>query len=162
MRFYIWAAGVFIADQLTKCLAVLFLQPSRPVRVIPQFFWLTIDRNSGAAFSLFRQHTVALTIVTAIATVFILWWGITLPRSEKWMRMALGMIAGGALGNLADRFLRGGLVVDFLDLHWFNKAHWPIFNIADTFICIGVGLMMIETFFRHKKKPRSTPGESLS
>ncbi len=152
MKFYLWTAGVFIADQVTKWLAILFLQPHQPVKIMPQFFWFTIDRNSGAAFSLFRQHTLILTIFTAIAVILILWWGATLPRREKWMQVALGLIAGGALGNLSDRFFRSGLVIDFIDLHWFNKAHWPIFNLADTAICIGVGLIIIDTLFRRGKE----------
>ena len=142
--------GVIVADQAVKLLATHFLDPLHPVRVIPAFFWLTLCYNTGAAFSMFRRHPSALTILNTIVTVLIVIWGIRLPRKEKRLRAALGLIAGGASGNLIDRFFRGGHVVDFLDVHWFDKAHWPVFNLADTAICIGVGLIILD-FLLHKK-----------
>lgn len=150
--------GILVADQFTKFLAVRFLHPFDPVKIIPPFFWFTIRHNSGAAFSLFSGHTFILTIFTTIAAGLIIWWGATLPRGEKTMQTALGLIAGGALGNLVDRFLRGGLVVDFLDVHWLDKLHWPTFNIADTAICIGVGLFVLYTL-RQSKKPSAKAGK---
>jgi len=152
VRFYIWAAVVVIADQATKFLAVHFLHPIEPIKLIPPFFWLILRHNSGAAFSLFSDHGSILIIFTCLAAGFVIWWGISLPRQEKLLRTALGMIAGGALGNVIDRLFRDGLVVDFLDLHWMNKLHWPTFNIADTAICIGVGLIVLDSIVKMRRE----------
>lgn len=151
VRFSLCTGGIFILDQITKFLALHFLHPYKPIKILPPFFWLTIRHNSGAAFSLFSEQTIVLTIFTGLASALIIWWGIKLPPDEKIMQISLGFIGGGALGNLFDRFFRGGLVVDFLDLHWLNKIHWPTFNIADTAICIGVGLIMLDTLILRKK-----------
>lgn len=157
VRFYLCTGGILILDQITKFLALHFLHPYKPIKILPPFFWLTIRHNSGAAFSLFSEQTVVLTIFTSIACVLIIWWGIKLPPGEKILQISFGLMAGGALGNLCDRFFRGGLVVDFLDLHWFNKIHWPTFNIADTAICIGVGVIMLDTMILRKKAVSQRP-----
>lgn len=158
LRFYFFAGGILIADQLTKYLSLTYLSHQNPVKLIPSFFWLTLRYNSGAAFSLFSQYPFLLTIFTLLASVIIIVWGVTLPRKDKFMQIALGMIAGGASGNLADRLLRGGLVVDFLDLHWFGKIHWPTFNLADTAICTGVGLVLLDHIL-HARKGKALPGK---
>lgn len=151
MRFYFFAGGVLIADQLTKYLSLTYLSFQKPVELVPSFFWFTLRYNSGAAFSLFSEHPFLLTIFTFLASVIIIGWGVRLPRKEKFMQIALGLIAGGALGNLLDRLLRGGLVVDFIDIHWFNKIHWPTFNLADSAICTGVGLVLLDHILHLKK-----------
>ena len=157
MRFVLCTGGVFILDQITKFLALKFLNPNISVEILPQLFSLKLVSNSGAAFSMFREHTIVLTLFTSIASIIIIWWGIKLPQGEKMMQVSLGLIAGGALGNLFDRFFRGGLVVDFLDFHWFNRFHWPTFNIADTGICIGVGLIILDTLILRKKSHIQQP-----
>jgi len=144
-------AGVVAADQVTKTLALRLLHTLHPIKIIPSFFWLTLCYNAGAAFSLFSEHPVLLTSFNIIATGLLLWWGVRIPRKEKRLKTALGLITGGACGNLCDRFFRGGFVVDFLDLHWFNRVHWPTFNLADTAICIGVGLIFLDLIFQPGK-----------
>jgi signal peptidase II len=156
VRFYLWSCGVFLADQVTKLIAVNLLHPLKSIKIIPPFFWLTIRHNSGAAFSLFSDQTLILTLFTAGASILIIWWGIKLPQNEKMMKTALGLVAGGALGNLFDRIIRGGLVVDFLDLHWFDRIHWPTFNVADFAICIGVGLVIIDSLHKSKRSTVKT------
>ncbi|MBN1901693.1 signal peptidase II [Candidatus Sumerlaeota bacterium] len=151
MRFYIYASGILIADQITKYSALTFLSPQNPVKLIPSFFWLTLRHNSGAAFSLFSEYPFLLTIFTFLASIVIIVWGVTLPRKDKMTQIALGIIAGGALGNLVDRLFRGGFVVDFIDIHWLGKVHWPTFNLADSAICTGVGLVLLEHFMSMKK-----------
>jgi signal peptidase II len=158
LRFYLFASGILIADQLTKYLSLTFLSYEIPVKLIPSFFWLTLRYNTGAAFSLFSEYPYILTIFTFLACVIIIVWGATLPRKDKLMQIALGIIAGGALGNLSDRLLRGGQVVDFLDVHWFGKVHWPTFNLADTAICTGVGLVLLDHIL-HSRKAKTLPGK---
>jgi signal peptidase II len=157
VNFYIWMAGVLVLDQFTKILAIHYLKPFDPVIIIEPFFWLIIRQNSGAAFSLFSKHPIVLTIFNTLASAAIVIWAIRIPKKEKLMRTSLALIAGGALGNLCDRYFRGGAVIDFLDLHWFNKMHWPTFNIADMAICAGVALIFIDTikqsYIQQKKQP---------
>jgi len=147
-------AVVIAADQASKTLALLLLYPFRPIKVIPSFFWLTLRHNTGAAFSIFSEHPNLLTLFNIIATGVLIWWGVHVPRKEKRLKIALGLITGGACGNLCDRFFRGGSVVDFLDLHWFNRAHWPTFNLADTAICIGVALIFLDLILQPRKSGR--------
>lgn len=159
MTFYILMAGVVVLDQLSKTLAVSFLGDA-PVQVISAFFWLRLQHNPGAAFSLFDKHPEILTIINTIISALVIWWGVKIPQKEKLQRYGIALIAGGALGNLIDRFFRGGRVVDFLDFHWFNKAHWPTFNIADTAICIGVTLLIIEAVIAMKKEKAEKKAKS--
>ena len=159
MTFYILMAGVVLLDQLSKTLAVSFLG-DEIVRVIPAVFWLRLQHNPGAAFSLFDEHPGILTLINSIISVLVIWWGVKIPQKEKLQRYGIGLIAGGALGNLIDRFFRGGRVVDFLDFHWFNKAHWPTFNIADTAICFGVGFLVIDALLAMKKEKAEKKAKS--
>ena len=109
-------------------------------------FHLTYVRNPGAAFGLFAKHGEAFRrpfflAVTAIALVVI---GVVvrrLPRGRPWTLTSLALVFGGALGNLIDRAFRG-YVVDFFDAY-IGSYHWPVFNVADSVICIGVGILIV-------------------
>ena len=128
------------------------LYESRPV--IEGFFHLTYVRNPGAAFGLFvgqgpvfRQ--VFFVGITAVALVAI---GVAVARLDarrRWTLGALGLVAGGAVGNLIDR-VRLGEVVDFLDVFW-RQYHWPAFNLADSAITAGVAMLLLEEWFAHRK-----------
>jgi signal peptidase II len=127
------AAAVVAADQITKSLAVADLH--RPVHVVGPF-GLSLAFNSGAAFSLFTGATIVI-VVIALAVLAIL--GFIAWRSAgRAQSVGLGLILGGALGNLSDRAFRGhhGSVVDFITL-----THWPTFNVADS--CITVGALVV-------------------
>jgi signal peptidase II len=80
--------------------------------------------------------------------------------TDTWSQLGLALILGGAVGNYIDRLTRG-FVVDFLEAHWFDKATWPSFNIADSAICIGAALILIDSFRREKKAKRSQIAASL-
>jgi len=129
------AALVVLADQVTKSVAVSHL--ARPTHVIGPF-GLALSYNSGSAFSLFAGHS-ALVIVVAIGLVVALVVG-ACWTSRTSVAVALGLVLGGALGNLTDRALRGhhGQVVDFITF-----PHWPTFNVADSCITVGVLLLVI-------------------
>lgn len=139
------AAAGFVAlglDQVTKWVAVCFLKGSPSIEIIPNLFSFTYVENSGAAFGLLRGYTT-LFIIMAIVTVAIIfvYFRLTGP-DERLVQVALIFILAGAVGNVLDRcFL--GYVVDFLDLHWYAYK-WPVFNVADTVIDIGVGLIVID------------------
>lgn len=144
------SGSVIIADRLTKMAAVAWLDPVSPVSVIPGFFDLTLVRNPGGVFGLMRDlsegvRSAIFTFVPAAVIVAIAAYAWRLPLSQRFTRAALALVLGGAAGNLIDR-IRLGHVIDFLDVYW-RDHHWPAFNIADSAICIGVGLMLFEGLF---------------
>ena len=140
------ALVVLILDQLTKLLALERLVLGVPVRVVDGFFSLTLIMNPGLAFGMLSAmptawrwvaaglSMAALAVLTAV--------GARLLPSGGWMtRLALGLIFGGAVGNLVDRG-RFGAVTDFLDVYW-RSYHWPAFNVADSAISVGVALLAL-------------------
>lgn len=139
------AAVVLVADLLTKTVAVATLDPRDPVRLLGGGLYLTLHRNSGAAFSLATGLTWLLTLVAIVVVVVIIRMASKL-RSPGWA-MGLGLVLGGALGNLVDRLFRApgpfqGHVVDFLSVFAPDGSVWPVFNIADSAIVCG-GLLLV-------------------
>lgn len=159
-RYFAAAAAVILLDQVTKVLAHAHLSGREAVTVIPGFMNLAYSRNPGGLFGLFGTwgpvwRTTLLTLIPVAAVILI---GLFLARTREEDRrtlFGLAMILGGAVGNLIDRLFRGE-VVDFLDVYasgqalsgWFVKqfgtAHWPTFNIADSAIVLGAGLLVLD------------------
>jgi signal peptidase II len=143
---WILAGAVVIADQITKLLVDHWMSLYHSVPIVPNFIHFTYVRNTGAAFgfgagsrSSLRISFFVLVSIVAIGCIFYLLKNL---RSEQTsLTVSLSLILGGAIGNLIDR-LRLGEVIDFIDLHWYD-LHWPAFNIADSAITIGVGLLLI-------------------
>ncbi|MCB0933691.1 MAG: signal peptidase II [Mycobacterium sp.] len=134
------AAIVLALDIVTKVLAVKWLTPGQPVSIIGDTVTWTLVRNSGAAFSMATGYTWVLTLVATAVVAGIVWMGRRLV--SPWWAIGLGMILGGALGNLVDRFFRSpgplrGHVVDFLSIGW-----WPVFNVADPAVVGGAILLV--------------------
>jgi signal peptidase II len=124
------------------------------------FFRLRYEENPGAAFGLFhslpeRARGPLFHVISLGAVVLISFYSSRLQglRVERFARWGLALVLGGAVGNYLDRLSRA-FVIDFLEAHWFEKAYWPAFNIADSAICIGVGLLIIDSFVR-KESPRA-------
>lgn len=137
------AVVVYLADLATKTLAVHHLDPSDPVEVIGDFATLHLVRNSGAAFSMATGYTWILTIIALIVVVVIIRFSRRLG-STGWT-IGLGLVLGGALGNLTDRFFREpgplrGHVVDFISV-----GSWPVFNVADSAVVCGAVLLVVLT-----------------
>ncbi|MGH7767041.1 MAG: signal peptidase II [Candidatus Binatia bacterium] len=137
--------AIVLIDQATKLLVdrTMLLHDSIPV--IDNFFSLTYIRNTGAAFGIFADShelfRLTFLIAFSLAAIgFILVMLRRLPESEKALTGALAFILGGAVGNLIDRLVYGE-VIDFLDFYW-SGYHWPAFNVADSFITIGVLIML--------------------
>jgi len=133
-------------DQATKVWAMRNLPLFEPREIVPGFFGLVHVRNKGVAFSLLsnldpRWVHPFLILVTVLALGAVLAYIAYLP-SRGAAPVGMGLILGGAIGNLIDR-ARLGYVVDFLDLYWRNH-HWPTFNVADVGITVGVVLLMID------------------
>ena len=128
--------AVIVVDQITKALAVRFLSPIPSLPVIPGIFHLTFLRNAGVAFGLFKDHGFPIIFVTFGIVLTLFWVSLRSRDGESGlMVLCLGLILGGAVGNLIDRIRTGG-VIDFLDFRI-----WPVFNMADSCITIGAVLM---------------------
>ncbi|HEU0191551.1 MAG TPA: signal peptidase II [Mycobacterium sp.] len=139
------AAVVLALDVVTKALAVKLLTPGEPVPIIGNTVTWTLVRNSGAAFSMATGYTGVLTLVACAVVVGIILMGRRLV--SPWWAIGLGMILGGAMGNLVDRFFRSpgplhGHVVDFLSIGW-----WPVFNVADPSVVGGAILLVVLSVF---------------
>ncbi len=135
--FWLVLAAGAVADQLSKWAALVFIPAGGSVAVLP-WFSFTLVRNRGISFGLFSDGTLAVPVIAASIVVLAVL--IRYGKREEGclpMRVAAGMIAGGITGNLIDRIVRGA-VVDFLDFRV-----WPVFNIADSLIVIGVCLMLV-------------------
>ena len=133
---------IFLLDQLTKKWVLLNLLPGESLYITP-FLNLTLVFNTGAAFSLLQTasgwQNMFFTGVALFISVMIIIWFYYSPTNKVLLRMGLASILGGALGNVLDRLMRG-YVVDFIDLH-ISHWHWPVFNVADAGIFIGVCLI---------------------
>lgn len=137
MSMMIIALVIFAADQITKRMALGVLAPGHSFPVLDSFLHLTLVQNKGIAFGYLGEMGPWLIALVAICIVALLIYSLRLPARDSYHRLAYGFVLGGALGNLLDRF-RLGYVVDFIDFRV-----WPVFNVADTFITIGVGLLIL-------------------
>lgn len=153
---YAAAAVLLILDQWTKRWFDAHYHLFESREVIPGFFNFTLARNTGAAFSLFQDHTGLLLLFSVIVFGLMVLYRDHLFQRNSLEQTAFGFICGGVLGNLIDR-MKFGYVVDFIDWH-IGEHHWPIFNLADTWICVGVGLYLLSQFRASRKRP--TPAEA--
>lgn len=145
LRWLWWSVFIFIADQVSKWLALHYLVIGKPITL---FSWLNLhlNFNKGAAFSFLhhaggwqRWFLVALAIVICIAIIV---WLCRLPRQEKLMPLGLALVFGGAIGNLWDRAVLGH-VIDFIEVHAYGW-YFPDFNIADSAITVGAFLLLFK------------------
>jgi signal peptidase II len=144
------AAVVVILDRITKHIVVHQLPNGQAHSIIPGIFRITDVHNTGAAFSMFaetaspvaiRNILIAFSVFAVLILLAMLW---RVGRTLTISSVALALILGGAFGNLYDR-VRYHYVVDFLEVH-IHTYHWPDFNVADSCICIGACLLLIEIF----------------
>ena len=137
-----------IIDQISKIIVINKLSNHNPVEVIKSFFYLTYTNNEGAAFSILTGKRILLIIVSLIVIGILVYYIRKTKIKENINKIALSLVIGGSIGNLIDRILRGA-VVDFLDFKIFGY-NYPIFNLADTFIVLGVFLLLISMFRKDK------------
>lgn len=139
--------GVILVDQLTKAVLLHTLPAiGAAIPVIPGFFDIVHVRNPGGAFGLFAGKSAELRAffflaVSAIASILMTVFYVQIPQHFRWLRAGLALVIGGAVGNLIDR-IRFGEVIDFIDLY-VGQWHWPAFNLADSAISIGMGVVVI-------------------
>ncbi len=142
-------------DQFTKMAIHSRFELGEQIKLIEGFFNLTYVRNQGAAFGILNQaqptfREIFFLSIPPIAVFIIVLFLYNLPESEKLETYALSLISGGAIGNYIDR-LRFGYVIDFLDFHLKDFYSWPVFNIADSAIVVGVGILSLLMFIKKKK-----------
>lgn len=149
------AIGVFVIDRWSKWMVETHLTFDSVKIVIPRFFNIIRSENTGVAFSMFaegggRFHTIGLVTLslTAIAVLAFMLWKI--ERMDRISAVALSLIFGGAVGNVWDRMIAGA-VTDFLDFQ-FGSYHWYTFNIADSGICVGAGLLLLSMFLTRNQQ----------
>ena len=151
------AAVALVLDQLTKWwIRVVVMDPPQIIPVTP-FFNLVAARNTGVSFSMFRADSlIGQLILSAVALAIVAGLLIWMRRLKRaWPVIALGLIVGGAVGNVVDR-LRLGFVFDFLDFYW-NGYHFAAFNLADSGITVGVAMLLIDGLFGRAENAKKAP-----
>jgi signal peptidase II len=141
--------GGLALDLWTKKAVFDWLRPHQTFPVLDDCLRLIIARNDGAAFNLFAGKPYFLAIISIIAILGIFVVFLFSGGMHKLIHVALGFFAAGVCGNLYDRLFNNGKVRDFIDAYW-GTYHWPTFNVADSLLCIGVGLLVISTFLIEK------------
>ena len=149
------AVVLYVADQLTKALVVASLEPGESVEVIGDLVRIWYVRNSGAAFSLFPGALWLFIPVTLVALVMIAWFYRSFRTRGPWIHVVLGTVLGGTLGNLTDR-VRLGYVVDFMSVG-VGGTRFPAFNVADSAVVVGIGLLVLYLTLADRHAARDEP-----
>ena len=131
-----------------------WLEHRGSISIIDGFLRLVRALNDGAAFGLFSGHPYWLIVVSCVALVVIFAVFLFGGAKQRLVHVALGLFAAGVCGNLYDRIFNDGLVRDFIDVTIWPGKHWPAFNVADSMLCIGVGLMIVSSLFTGKSSRR--------
>ena len=147
-----WLTAIVVLDQVTKLIVHRTMALHQSIPIVDGLFNLTYVRNTGAAFGIFAGSAEIfrrpfLILVSILASVFIVSLLRRLAAGERGLITALTFVLGGAIGNLIDRVFYGE-VIDFLDVYW-RSYHWPAFNIADSFITVGVTIALF-CLYKHQ------------
>ena len=149
--YFLIIVGVVLFDQVTKQIVLRTLEVGESVEVIPGIFRFTHVKNPGAAFGMLENNRWVFLVLTTVTVAAIVFYLVKYRPKDGWMSVPLCMIAGGGIGNMIDRLFYyeqgqsfgNGLVVDFLDFCAFPKLwHW-IFNVADSFVVVGAGILFV-------------------
>ncbi len=142
---------VIVLDQISKAIITSNMTLGQDIIIIEKFFYLTYWENSGAAWGVFQNGTyffIPLNLILTGVLVYLL-----AKCSSSYLKIALSLIIGGALGNVIDRIFRSGHVVDFLNFYIFGYD-FPIFNIADSFIVVGTIVLSYYVIFKYKESDK--------
>lgn len=140
MRYILLALGLLAVDQWSKWLVISKMTQGESIPIVDGIFFLTYVRNPGAAFGMLPYKTALFIVVTIAVLLGIAVFHKRIPQGKVLLKAGLALQVGGAVGNLIDR-LRFGQVIDFFDFRV-----WPVFNMADIGIVIGVGILFLELF----------------
>jgi signal peptidase II len=143
--YYMIALVVIAIDQWTKWLVVKYMRLGESIPIIPDVLYITSHRNRGAAWGILQGQFWLFYLITVIVVIGLVVYIQRLPRGERLFGVALGLMLGGAIGNFIDRLFRKE-VVDFIHAY-IGTYSFPVFNIADSSLTIGVVLLFIKTFF---------------
>lgn len=139
-------------DQVTKYLALMHLKPVGSVTFVEGFMDFTFVENRGVAFGMFSGQKWFILLLTGVIVAVMVYYFVRLPHSRQyqWVRGAMVLVLAGAVGNMIDRIFRG-YVVDFFEFTFFD---WPVFNVADIYVVVGVILLAILILFVIKEEPK--------
>ncbi|MGN4846400.1 lipoprotein signal peptidase LspA [Bacillus cereus group sp. MYBK134-1] len=149
MIYYVIALFVIAIDQISKWLIVKNMGLGTSIPIIDNVLYITSHRNRGAAWGILENKMWFFYIITVVFVVFIVFYMKKYAKTDKLLGISLGLILGGAIGNFIDRVFRQE-VVDFIHVYIFSY-NYPVFNIADSALCIGVVLIIIQTLLEGKK-----------
>lgn len=149
MVYYLIALFVIVIDQISKWIIVNTMEVGESIPIIDHVLYITSHRNTGAAWGILEDRMWFFYIVTVIFVIFIVFYMEKYAKTDKLLGVALGLVLGGAIGNFIDRVFRQE-VVDFIHTYIFSY-NFPVFNVADMALCVGVGLMIIQTILEGKK-----------
>jgi len=130
-------------DQWTKYLAVQHLQPIGTLPLLEDILHLTYVENRGAAFGMLADHRWIFMVLSTVSIILVAFWLFRDKPASGWIRGAVASIIGGGIGNMIDR-VRLGYVVDFID---FRAIDFYVFNVADSFVCVGCGIILVWAFW---------------
>ena len=149
--------NLFLVDQVVKAVSVSHLKNNPSVEVIPNLFNLAYVENRGCAWGMFQGHVWPLAIFGIVVMGLLIWKRKSVFPRGGWGVLCEILLYAGILGNLVDRLARG-CVVDMFDFHW-GVHHFPVFNVADSYITVAAGLLLILSFFQ-KDETRKAEKES--
>ncbi|MFQ3545820.1 signal peptidase II [Halobacillus rhizosphaerae] len=151
--YYLIAIVIIGLDQLTKWMIVHSMEYRESIPLIDNFLYLTSHRNTGAAWGILAGQMWFFYLITIVVIIVVIYYLQQYAKRSKWVGIALSLILAGAIGNFLDRMIRKE-VVDFIDVYIFNYDY-PIFNVADSSLVVGVILIMIATLVDESRKKGS-------
>lgn len=158
--FVFWSilVGGFLADIISKRLVFQWVrQVSRPIEIVGQTVRFVVAENPGAAFGIAAGRTTMLVGVSIFALAAIIVMYMLSGKEGRLIQLGLALFGAGVAGNLWDRIFNQGRVRDFIDVQYMQGRHWPAFNLADTFLCIAVALLVLGSFFSRKPDQKHDP-----
>ena len=154
MRVLFVSAILVLADQVSKAIVVRTMSLYESVPVIENFFHFTYITNDGMAFGIdFPFGYFIFSLISVLLTIFLFWYLWTARNDSLVIRLGLAMIIAGAVGNLIDRLMLGE-VIDFLDF-MVGNFHWYVFNLADSYVTVGMVLILTDSIFLEKKREKN-------
>ncbi|WP_110929349.1 signal peptidase II [Bacillus massiliglaciei] len=148
MRFYLTAVLIIILDQITKWLIVSKMEYGESIQIIENFFYITSHRNRGAAWGILEGQMWFFYLITVVVAGALIYYIQKMGKKSVFLGVSLSFMLGGAIGNFIDRIARQE-VVDFIHTYIFSYS-FPIFNVADSALTIGVVLLIIYMLFEEK------------
>ena len=148
------ALAILVADQVTKALVVANLAIGERAQLLGDFVQIWHAQNRGAAFSLFQGGTIIFLVVSVLSIGMVAYFHRTLRDRSPWLHVVLGVVLGGTLGNFTDR-LRQGYVTDWLSVG-FGDTRWPTFNVADSSVVVGIGILVVYLFLTNPDRREAT------